>query len=467
MRGKPILALAFVAIIGVALSFPLRDPGRSGDSRRLSAEATPTSAPQTPDETPPSPEPSETKSPEKDPPEDEPADTDRLTGTYPKKCLSPASPPEGSGLLAVNQGNGIEISDINGDPTATIEDRFPFKWSPSGRYLMGRSGRVYDSGGDETARLFDSGSVSWAWSPIADCIVFASLEGGVSTFTPGSGSVKLHNGLMSRFSFSPSGGDLAYVEDDPDDQKAHLWVASLASGRARRLTTLDLASGEEVVLAGWTPDASHVLFWRGAPDALLRTGGSLFAASADNEVKRLARVVAHRDFIASCGEELLAVTGGGSRLKANSKRLAVLEAGQSARYLTPAEAHDISPSCSPDSTHVAVARSPQADGRGPASLTVLDLSGNVVFASEQTEATDAYPMWGRGDAGLLFIRQAPGEGVPELWQISQTTPAQPTGLSFEGIRRDPGIFRDSWAHFLDWSADQPTGLSALSEEEES
>ncbi len=466
MRGKPILALVFVAIIGVALSIPLRDSAdrRSASTSAASETPSPKKA-ETPTEEPtPSAEPSETEPPE-DEPQDEPSDQARLSGSFPNKCLTPTPAPEGAGLLAIDQENEIEISDTSGGAQANVEDKFPFKWSPTGKYLMAGSGTVYDSRGEKVASLFESGSYSWAWSPIADCVVYASQEGGVSVFAPGSkGPTTLHDGLISRFSFSPSGGDLAYIEDDTENQESHLWVTSLATGKARRLTSFQLSSGEEVVLAGWTPDARHVLFWRGGGEALLRSGSSLFAASATGEVKSLARVVAHRDFLTSCGNNLLAIVGGGARIEANSKRLATLQVGKVAEYLTPPGAHDVSPSCSPDGDLVAVARGPQANGRGGAHhLTVLDLNGSVRFASSDTTSEDAYPLWGRGDAGILFIRRpVGGVGDPELWRISQTSAAQPTGAELRSVRRKPGIFRDSWGHWLDWSADQPSGVSVQS-----
>ena len=465
MRGKPIIALLFVALLGIVLTIPLRSTtdDRSASTRKDNATPTP-EASKTPSEKPsqsptPSPEPSETE-----PPEESPPDRARLTGTYPKSCLEPDGAPDGSGLFAIDQGNGIEISDTSGSGSTTVEGRFPFKWSPSGSYLMTGTGEVYDSTGDGVTNLFEGGgSFSWSWSPIADCVVFASQDK-VSVFAPGNGEPKdLHDGLVSRFSFSPSGGDLAFVQDDPEAGEAHLWVASLATGKARRLTSLPLSEDDEIVLAGWTPDATHVLFWRGGSDELLQKGTSLKAVSATGKVKPVARVLAHRDFLASCGDDLYAVVGGGARVEPNAKRLARVSVDGDVEYLTPESAHDESPSCSPEGNLIAVARSASADGRGPGALTVIDRSGSVQFSSQEAGSEDAYPLWGRGDAGVLFIRQpVSGDGDPEVWSISQTRPASPTGATLRSIRRQPGIFRDSWGHWLDWSADEPSGVSVLS-----
>jgi hypothetical protein len=186
-------------------------------------------------------------------------------------------------------------------------------------------------------------------------------------------------------------------------------------------------------------------------------------ASPDGSVTRVASVLAHRDFLASCGNDLYAVVGGGARVEPNGKRLARVSVGGNVEYLTPETAHDVSPSCSPEGNLIAVARSASTDGRGPASLTVIDTSGNVQFSSQSEGSKDAYPLWGRGNAGVLFIRQpAIGGGDPEVWSISQTSPASPTGATLRSVRRQPEIFRDSWGHWLDWSADEPSGVSVLS-----
>jgi Tol biopolymer transport system component len=100
--------------------------------------------------------------------------------------------------------------------------------------------------------LFNSdGSVSWAWSPVSDCVVFALEKKGVWVFAPdGVGRRRIFDGLVSRFAFSPDGDQLAFVQDDTENEQATLSIASLTNGKTRRLTRLDVASEEEIVLAG-------------------------------------------------------------------------------------------------------------------------------------------------------------------------------------------------------------------------
>ena len=463
MRGKPILALAFVAIMAVVLSIPLRGTSDDGPAGRgLPGAGT---SPSPTDEVTPGdePTPEEETSPDKPPDEDEPvSDTARFSGTYPQRCLEPGPAPADSGLVAIDQGDSIEISDLAGGDPVVVEDEFPVKWSPSGAYFVAGSGTVYDQGGEEVASLFDAdAAVSWAWSPIADCVVTASADG-MSVLVPGSEPKTLHDGSVSRFSFSPGGGDLSYVE--LGTEQAHLWVASLATGKASRLATLDVSQTEEVVLAGWTPDARHVLYWRGAPEDLLQSGGPLFAVSALGKITNLATVLAHRDFLTSCADDLVAVLGGGARTETHPKRVAIVDVGSPPEILTPEGAHDLSPSCSPDGDSIALVRTADANGQGPGALTVIDPGGSEIFSPDNTGYKDAYPLWGRGDAGVLFVRQPLDGEDPELWRVIEGGSPTPTGITLRGIDRKPGVFRDSWGHWLDWSADQPSGVSVLTEE---
>ena len=451
MRGRPILAGIFVVALGFVLSIPLRGTGDGQPTSVRDPKATPTSESQpTPDETSP-------------PKEAKLVDKTELTGAYPEECLEPVTEPGGDGLLAIDQGRGIEITDTSGAEPVLIDDSFPFKWSPSGGYLMAGSGTIYDETGDEVATLSSSDGLSWAWSPIADCLVFSDGDG-LSVLVPGSDPAPLHEGPISRFSFSPSGGDLAYYTDGgPEKKESSLWVASLAGDVSRRITTIGVPTQDEVLLAGWTPSGSHVLFWTGPSDLLLRDGKALLAASAEGKVQEAGLVLAHRDFLTACGKDLLGVIGGGARVEPNEKRLAILKPGRDPEFLTPSGNHEVSPSCSPDEEFIATIRSASATGDASGRLTIIDRTGSVELTTQDSGYEDAYPLWGRGDAGVLFVRDPSGRGSdPELWHVSTTSSPQPIGVTLRRVTRDPAIFRDSWGHWLDWSADLPSGLSVIS-----
>lgn len=451
MRGRPILAAIFVALTAFVLSIPLRD---TEPAISAGVDATPsvekTNEPV--DGGSPTPDATET-------PPDEPVDEFAFSGSYPEECLTEVSAPEDDGHLAIDQEKGIEITDPAGGEPILVEDKFPFKWSPSGTFLAAGNGAIYDSTGRQAmAAPEGDGPYSWAWSPIADCLLVSS---GSETLVvvPGSGTTVLHDAGLSRFSFSPGGGDLAFgtIGDDKT-----LWVASLSDGDARRLKTFPLDEGAVVVLAGWTPNASHVLFWRGQATDLLSEGVPLFALSAEREVSQLAgAVLAHRDFVTTCGQDVLGVVGSGARAGFNSKRVARLGPGSEPSFITPEDAHDVSPSCSPDAEFIALIRSDTPSGEGPDRLTIIDQEGSVLFQPSDTGYNDAYPLWGRGESGVLFIRKPPGR-EPQVWHVTTESPASPTGATLRAAGRDANIFRDGWGHFLDWSADQPTGVSVVS-----
>ena len=465
MRGRPILALVFVALTAIVLTIPLRGLGDEGSgkaagptkkSEKPSESPTPETSP-TPDATP---TPEESPTPEDSPTPDEVATTARFEGDYPQDCLAPIDPPADDGLLAIDQGSQIEITDVNGSGSASVEAEFPLRWSPSGEYFMTASGIVYDKEGNEGPSLLNLETTSyWGWSPVADCLL-TSDGTALSVFVPGGGRETLHGGPITRFAFSPGGGDIAFVQEDADDE-ASLWVASLANGKANRIADFELGSDEEIVLAGWTPDARHVLYWQGSPDAVLEDR-KLQAVSATGKVTELATVLAHRDFLASCDDELFAIVGGGARVEKHPKRLAVLTVGSAPRILTPAGSQDIGVTCAPAGNFIATVRTPDVEGRGPGALTVMDLDGTEVYSVDDPSFKDAYAVWGRGGAGLLFVRQSLEGGKPVLWHIPEGGSPAPTGITLDGIDHKPGTLRDSWGRWISWSADQPNGVHSTS-----
>lgn len=465
MRGRPILALVFVTLVALVLTIPLRGTGDEGKRRRTPRTKLPPLESPTPEEisTPEtSPTPVEMPTPAESPTPEEVPDTATFAGDFPEECLEPVDPPAGDGLLAIDQGRRIEISNLNGGDVVSVDDAFPLEWSPSGEFLMADSGTIYDRTGAEVASLLNEDTTSyWAWSPIADCMI--TTDGtAMSVFVPGEGRETLHSGALTRFAFSPSGGSLAYIEEDEESGEAHLWVADLESGDATRLTTLDLEEDEQVVLAGWTPDARHVLYWQGFPKELLEQGGRLQAVSAGGRVTELPTVLSHRDFLAACDDDLLAIVGPGSRLQKEPKRLAALEVGEQPDVLTPEGSQDVGVSCSPTGDFIATVRTPQVEGRGPGALTVIDSGGSEILSAEDPDFKDAYSVWGRGGSGLLFIRQPLDGGNAVLWHIAEGGAPASTGINLTGIDHKPGSFRDSWGHWVAWSADRPSGVNSTS-----
>lgn len=456
MKGRPIVALIFVVLLGIGLSIPLRNA-----SRDTGGETTPTEKTSGPKKGA-----GAQKSPSATPTEDAPDDLVELDGSYPKQCLQAAPAPTES-LVAYAHPDGIGIAETSGEVRAVIDDTFPYRWSPSGSLLITGSGTVYDSNGDEVDSLFQEPTEfhNWGWSPVADCAVVTTKAGTLDAILPGESRQTLLEEGTAGFTFSPAGGDLAYLVESADGSTAEIWVAALAKGTTARLASFDLDSegGEQIVLAGWTPDASRVLYWRGAAGELSDTGSTLLAVSGDGDSVELDTVVAHRDFVGSCGDKLVAVVGAGARADANTKRLAYLEPTAPTDFLTAADTYEISPSCSPDGRFIAAVRDESGDGTGSRRLVILDRFGSPVrFPTDDPGFNDAYPLWGRVGQGVLFLRVPTGKGGAELWHLSLGDEPEPTDIVLDEFSGNPDVSRDSWGHWFDWNSDAPTSVSLVS-----
>lgn len=455
MKGRPIVALVFVVLLGIGLSTPLRDAARDPEAKSATAEK---------------PKGNKKKAkPPKSPtvePTVEPSEEVELAGAYPDECLQKAPEPTES-LAAYAHPDGIAIAAVPGDVRAVIDDTFPYRWSSSGSLLIAGSGTVYDSNGDEVDSLFEDPSEfhNWGWSPVADCAVVTSKTSTLDVVLPGEDRSTLVGLGTAGFTFSPAGGDLAYLVENADGSEAAIWVAALAQGTTTRLASfeLDSAGGEQIVLAGWTPDASRVLYWRGSQGELAGTGTNLLAISGDGDTVELDTVVAHRDFVGMCGNRLVAVVGAGARAEANTKRLAYLEPTAPTDFISATDTYEISPSCRPDGRFIAAVQDDSGEGTGRRRLAILDRFGSPVrFPTDDPGFNDAYPLWGRGDAGVLFLRVPTGEGGAELWYLPAGAEPQATGLVMADFSGNPDVSRDSWGHWLDWNSDAPTSVSLVS-----
>ncbi|MDQ3985051.1 MAG: hypothetical protein M3280_00920 [Actinomycetota bacterium] len=439
--GRPVLAAAFLALFALVLSIPLRDNGSGDGPGRVKTPPAKNGGRPTSSPTP------------------KPDDKTSLVN-YPDACLAPAGSPQES-LVAYAHQDGIAIAEIPGEARAVIDDSPPVTWSPSGTYLAGGSGTVYDSNGDEVGTLFTEPGSRWAWSPTADCAVVAR-EGSstIDFFVPDGQSTPFIEARATNLSFSPKGGDLAYVTESEDEFE--IWVASLAQRQTRLVDRFDVEANERIILAGWTPDAEWILYWIGTTDEINREGSELLAVSGDGVSVELGTVLAYQDFVTTCGNDLVAVVGGGPR-PGGPKRLAYVGPQEPTDFLTPEGNYEISPSCSEDGGFIAVSHSDDASGEGPRRLVILDEFGSPVLSpTDDPTFDDAYPRWGRDGTGLLFVR-APESGPPELWHIPLDGAPEATGEVMREIRGEPEARPAGWGYWLDWNADEPSGVGIVSE----
>lgn len=451
MRVRAIAALVFVVGLAVVLTIPLRD---DSDEPTTKPRAAGSPADQT-------------EEPQGDGkrPDGKEVPRYQFVNDYPEDCLQPVDPPSDLGLVAYARDDGVGTATVEGgDQTLIPDEEAPFKWSPSGRYLITASSSVYDANGDEVGALFDDEKAHpWTWSTIADCAVFVKSQT-LYVFTPGERPTRLFEAPAISLAFSPGGGDFAFLTDDNKKGKLSVWIASLATGEVDRKGVVPHPPGESSLIAGWTPDASHILLWMGSREELDRKGVSVRAVSAQGDVDLLPHVVAHRDFLAHCGDDLLAVTGTGARSEPSEKRLAVLKPEGPPRFLTPQGFHDESVACSEEGDPVATTRSNDPTGESPGQLTILDQSGATVLSLPlQQGYSDVYPMWGRDDAGILFVRQRDADGAGEVWHLAPGDPSPSfTEIVLSELDADPETTREGWGRWIDWSADVPTGHSVES-----
>lgn len=387
----------------------------------------------------------------------EPTKVQGLVGEYPSACIEPAPEPRES-LVAYVHEKGIGVTEVPGKTRVVIDDSVPFKWSPTGTYLATGSGTVYDANGDEVDQMFDDGEEhAWGWSPIADCAIVADADGALQVFVPGEKTQPLIDNRTNGFTFSPGGGTLAYLV--PKGDTIELWIASLGKQDADRIAKLDAADGD-VVLAGWTPDAGHVLFWQGEG---ITDPGTKLKAAAKGEVTELETVLAHRDLLDACGKKVVAVVGKGARDESNTKQIVYLAPQEEPQTVTPTDTYDISPRCSPEGEEIAVVRSPSPTGEERRALVVVDKAGSPVQEPTSDVAyNDAYPMWGRGDFGILFVRVPVDGSRAELWHFERQQTPEPTEAVLDEIAGDPELARDGWGHWIDWNADLPFATSVVS-----
>jgi Tol biopolymer transport system component len=452
-QGKPIAAAVFVALIVVLLTIPFREDDGSelGDA----AESSPSAASETPEETE---EPSPAETPTDGEAEDFPR-TGVLGGTYPEGCLEQVDPPT-EDLVAHSVPGGISVAAPGDGEGIVVGDEQAFTWSPSGTYLLTGSGTFYETGGAIADNLpIEASTFNWGWSPVSDCALIADGRG-ILVVQPNQEPVRIVFKPVERFAFSPTGDTLAYVRQG-EDAGASIWQADLTSGDIEELARVGtLEEGEQVILAGWAPDGSDLFYWVGAKDRLLNEGVRIRSVSSEDPGPR---VLAHTDFVTNCGERTLAVVGGGARTEASSKRLAFLNGGSPPDFVSE-DGWAISPACSPDGGFIAAIGSDDATGQGARTLTLLDSSGGSLQTLDETaEFSDASPLWGRGDAGLLYLRvRADGQGA-ELWSAAPGGEPQATGIVMDEVPGTPERRRDAWGRFLDWSADSPTGISVTTE----
>lgn len=419
------LALAFVAVIGVALVRPvLTADGDPSSAPKPAPSETPTEEPSpSPTETTtptPTPTPTPTETPEPDVPPDE------LATAFPDDCLDPQPLPEEPGAIAAISERGTVIASPTGDVQARITGADgPVGFSPSGEHLLTGAGLLFGLDGGGAGPMFGDAVLAWAWSPQADCALAVDEDGRLLVASPDAEPSVLIDDIPV-LNFALSATRLA-ISTEPG-------IISTYNLRSGRLV------GDPAPLKGGSE--SHLIGWRGA--SLLYAAGdgrsftvrSITARPGGTRSDRFAGNVGPFG-VSACGDRLLGVSPDGDLLD--------IETGDN--FGDPAYDY-AAPACSPDGAFIAVARKP--DGAPESEFRMVFLESDGTFREPVAtggQGAETAAEWSPSGERLVFLKATKG-GALEVWYAA----AEGGGAS--GIRVAPA--RGS----ADWNVTPPTGLPA-------
>jgi hypothetical protein len=180
----------------------------------------------------------------------------------------------------------------------------PVRFSHDGQWLAFGDGQVVPASGGSAVQPL--GSVrSWEWSPTDDVLAGVTATGGVTIGGPGIAIKVLlpEASGAGHLAFSPNGRYLAV-----DVRGVGIQVLAVATGKAETVFHEPDASRVPQV-AGWTPDARWVLYFRGP----VGEEGPIDAApsSGGDWVNVFDPVLPYRDFLSACGSSIALVAGSG------------------------------------------------------------------------------------------------------------------------------------------------------------
>ena len=274
---------------------------------------------------------------------------------------------------------------------------------------VGRGGYTWSPGGDQLAVVPRSGGV-----------VVVSMPSGLET-TVVAGAVPVESVAWSR-----DGGRLAYTTPAAPGRPAHVVVVTAGGGGSAQVVPLALPPGSDVLLAGWWPDGTGLIYWvdpGGSADALDNGLPLLSAPLAGGPSRLLAVTLVFHPWISWSpdGTRLLLVAGAGQS-PATGKSLVVCDtAGTACRPLPqPAGTVALDAAWSPDGTEIALVRAPDiGPGHhvGPAwyaqrRLWVEAPDGSDAFTLAGGGAGVAQPVWSADGRSIGYSLGSGFEVIP-------------------------------------------------------
>ena len=350
-----------------------------------------------------------------------------VTIDYPAECLKQAPLPQGSGLLAAEQPEGVSVVTPVGESIASISSRGPVGFSASGKFLATDDGKVWTSTGTQKFLVADDPTTSWAWSPVADCIVAADRRGLVVGLPKGGRLRRVLTDEVDTFAFSPSGDHLLMVMASTDRKRGGIWLADLGEREMRVLMPLK-ESAERWVFYGWS---------RGEKPILVAAGGKAGPAT-DRPLVSFLPVGAS----STCGDEIVVADKG---------RIATFGVTGTPKFLAADDRYKyLSVTCAPDGRYLAAVRVLKGAGPDAARLALLERDGSFVSLLTRGLYRDQTPSWGPSGTGVVLVRRPLGadDAAHQVWFLPEGGVVQEVGL--------PVVESDGTPVF-DWSADGAPG----------
>ncbi|NLF11016.1 MAG: hypothetical protein GX597_04430, partial [Anaerolineaceae bacterium] len=397
----------------------------------------------------------------------------------------PADQP-GLGRVAYVQDGELWVRELpDGEPVRLAGDDGPLavsepRWSPSGEWLAYRRDTavwLIRANGQDAYAVDQGGVVNdFAWSPTEDRLAYVAGSGVLRLAVLRAGEAELLTllpvdpaGRPGRFAWSLDGELIAYEWWQGMDAQG-LWLVAAgesAAGEPVLLYDSGIPRRGEALLAGWSGDGQHVLFWEGYLSASLLADGAAFYAlpAGGGEPVLLSGgegvVLYYDDFWSSSPTGSVALAAGAGRETWTSKGVVLSDPGTGeATAVTPGDLAAVSPAVS--SHGVAYAAAPDAGsmGGGDAARAAL-FERRIWLAPADGSAPrrltgdegvrDERPLWSADGSQVLFVRMDEGERV-SLW-LAPTGEGSPQPVA-EGLGPWPGGqsgWFGSYGH-LDWDA---------------
>jgi len=366
---------------------------------------------------------------------------------------APAAPPPAGGSLgrlAFVRDGDVWLKTLPDGPEhrlTTDQHNDDPRWSLSGTWIAFRhKASSAPTAGEEVVVLAADGGArrtlatsrgrDIAWSSSADRLAFIEDDHAVVVDAGGSHRVELPH--TTSVAWSPDGGWLAYVKletlapasgGQPPPRRASLWRVRSDGTDAQLVFDAGAPSSEFLVLAGWSPDSSHILVWtdRGFSASGMADGVPLEAvpAAGGSLLTIVPKMLAYPDFLAWTPRNgHLALVQGGRRPSWFGKRLAVTGLAGALDGLAQADAVELFPAWSPDGQWLAYTTAPTVQTEGGNEAKAASSQRRIaVMHPDDTDrrllpstpgAQDERPRWSADGRMLVFSRVLNGEW-PQLW----------------------------------------------------